>query len=56
VIRRVIKIKMTFYNSGECESSGMGRVADDDGADSMPRFRRERGGYGMKYCRKMKRR
>jgi hypothetical protein len=56
VIRRVIKIKMTFYNSGECESSGMGRVADDDGADSMLRFRRERGGDEMKCCRKMKRR
>jgi hypothetical protein len=37
------------------ELDGTKRVAGDGGADSVLRFRLERGGDGMKHCRKIKR-
>jgi hypothetical protein len=52
----VIKVEINFfYNSGGWESDGSGRVAGNDGADSMLQFWLERRGDGTKRCRKMKR-
>jgi hypothetical protein len=52
----VINIKIIFYSSGGSESGCSGRVVDGCGVDSILQFRLERGGDGMKCCRKMKRR
>jgi hypothetical protein len=51
----VTKVEMTFYSSGGWELDDLGRVANNGGADSILRFRLERGGDGVKRCQKMKR-
>jgi hypothetical protein len=56
VMERVVKIVMTFYNSGGWESGTPRRVADNSGTYSMLQFWLERGGDMTKRCRKMKQR
>jgi hypothetical protein len=55
-MRRVTKVKITFYISEWWESSGMERVVGSGGADSILIFQLKRGGNGTKYCRKLNRR
>jgi hypothetical protein len=45
---QVTKVEIIFYSSGGWKSNCPRRVADDGGADSMLRFRLERGDGGMK--------
>jgi hypothetical protein len=49
-------LKSPFYSIVGWKSDSLGRVAGGSGADSMIQFWLERGGDGMKCCRKMKRR
>jgi hypothetical protein len=56
VMERLVKIEMIFYINRWLESDDLGRVTCCGSADSMFRFRLERGGDGMKCCQKMKRR
>jgi hypothetical protein len=50
------RLRRSFHSSGGWELGGPGRVICCGGADSMLRFRLERGGDGMKHCLKMKQR